>query len=765
MTSATTLYEHLEQFLAQGLRHLAATDPDGIIQALSALKLLQPATLLTNIQRNISSTTVSQADSDTFIKVLHTLHQAKIQISATKTIEPGALTPLSGMSSVYFEQDILASADAQELIDIIDLPNSFVRTHCLREYLRKASEAELRQSIDIVWCDYALSHTIASALQTRPEDAISVAKTAIQHSNLVIQWTAIQVLTTVGSTPTHQQETLEILQTRLNYLSDDSRRSRERPMQHIIKEALARVNHQYDAYRAAAQRDYAFGECYIRLLRSPKKNERYAGIYSIVRAEHPYFAIALAEAAAAEAARADGDAKIVKTTLKGLFDIRGFEAIPTITRLLDGPYAKTALETLAKFGDRSGLRYLFTHLDLKAIPAHFRGALQQYGDLVLHPLCAIIKRLENPAAYKKPFAGIFASFRSDDFVRTLIAEAEHDPIFAEKLVQLVQAMYPKQFKTSKKKGAPPLSFSQAQPLLPMLLGGKIIPKASISAFLLTPDKSRLIVLTHTQQKRVTLFNSMTWNEENVIPVNGYPLAIGITPDGKYLLAAAYISQQKAYTVDIWEIDGQSSPIGSFTHSGQVEALGATSDSRRLLIGDRNSVRVVEFGSWKEVTELQGHEWRVSFLATIPEQRLLLTGDWQGWLQVWDETTLNQVARIKSDSWAPKFATLSSDRQLLVYAGHIGVHIWETRGWREIFSQPKPKNIDCMALMPDGKHLVAGIQKKLRILKLDTLKEIVTFESDTLIRHIEVTADGKHVITFGNKGLKVWNIDLDLIEHG
>ena len=70
----------------------------------------------------------------------------------------------------------------------------------------------------------------------------------------------------------------------------------------------------------------------------------------------------------------------------------------------------------------------------------------------------------------------------------------------------------------------------------------------------------------------------------------------------------------------------------------------------------------------------------------------------------------------------------------------------------------------MVLRPDGKHLVAGTLKKLRILELDTLKEIFALESDTPIGHIEITADGKQIITFGKNGLKIWHMDMEFIER-
>lgn len=760
MASITALHERVERLMAQGLRHITAADLDALIQELSGFKLPQPAALLTSLQHHLIDHTITQVDRDTFIKVRHTLNQAGIQFSSVGTVEKRSLVPLSGMTSIYLEQSVLASVGTtQELVDIIDLPNSFLRAHCLREYLCQAAESELTRSIEIAWCDSALSQTIASALQTRPDEALALAKTALEHPNPVIQWTAIQVLKAVGALLSHQQVALAILQAELDYLGEGSRRYQEEARYYVLKEAVARVNNQDEAYRVEMQRLYDSRKHNVQRLRSAQKGEQQTGIYGIAQSKHPYFALILAEALEFD------DAKLVKSALRGLFEILGFVALPAIIRLLDGPHAIAALETLTEFGDRSVLRYIFTHLETKAIPAHFRDALQKFDTLIIPPLCATLKRLDNPAAYKKALSSIFATLRSDDFVQMLISEAERDPVYADKLLALLHGFYPKYFKTPRKKKALPQDFSAVKPMLPMLLGGRTIRKPRTAMFRLTPDTRRLVVLSHGQTNRLTVFQTATWKEETVLPVTDYPSFFAVTPDGKYLLTSTYKSQEKGHILDVWEIGGRAAPIGSFHYAEPVNCISLSADGRRLFIGGETTIAVVEFGTWNTMATLSGHQQRISFMTVIPERHLLLTGDWQGWLQVWDDVGLQPVARLKSDSWDVRFASLSSDRQLLIYAGHVGVHIWETGGWREIFSQPKPNNIDGMALTPDDKYLVAGMQKKLRILELDTLKEVFSFESDTPIRHIEVTADGKHIITFGRNGLKIWHVHMELIEQG
>ncbi|MCI0525852.1 MAG: WD40 repeat domain-containing protein, partial [Nitrospira sp.] len=134
-------------------------------------------------------------------------------------------------------------------------------------------------------------------------------------------------------------------------------------------------------------------------------------------------------------------------------------------------------------------------------------------------------------------------------------------------------------------------------------------------------------------------------------------------------------------------------------------------------GHEEAVRVLEFGTWREVAELKGHHNEVCYIQAMPG-KFILTGDWKGILQVWNETNWEKIAELKSDSWASQKAAVSSDGKYLIYGGYIGIKVWETQTWKEIASLNRPKNLDCVALTPDGKSVITGGSNGMKVWKVD-----------------------------------------------
>jgi hypothetical protein len=96
---------------------------------------------------------------------------------------------------------------------------------------------------------------------------------------------------------------------------------------------------------------------------------------------------------------------------------------------------------------------------------------------------------------------------------------------------------------------------------------------------------------------------------------------------------------------------------------------------------------------------------------------------------------------------------------LAFGSSIGLRIWETRTWTEIFAAKRPQCL-CVAWTPDRQYLLVGAGKKLKVLKFGTWKNILTFDDDDQVKSILIaSADGKRVIISGHKGSKVWQLDL------
>ncbi len=743
----------INSVLAQGLHIVSPDELGAYVQGLSALHLEQPAVLLKQIRQNIADGTQGQKDVESLVKVLQTLSQAEIRLSEAALIEKEHL--VEGCNSVYVPSHEMAQGELKDLIDIISLPNPFVRGFRVREYFKTATYEKLVQSIEIAWFDYALVNFICAGLQERPDEALKLAQMALNHRNQVIQRTALKVLERVGMEISRAQEVLDILAKRFE--------KPKTPLKHLIEEIRTKVERRYNTSSTSRQQEYAMTKKYKKFLTSSKKSERYAGMSGVVNLKDPCFTDMLARALDVEE-----DKKHIKFLLRGMVEIGGFDAISTMSRFFEGPYARQALEAVSKLGDRSVLTFLFNRIATKLPASYYRDFLPVYGDLAIEPLLYTLKTMENPVLYKSVFANIFTMLRSNALIQSIIAVIENDAEFADKFASLMLKIYPKLFEkagTQKKAGTPSLNGIKQAMLL--TLGGTKIERKYITGMFLTPDGTHLVVLTHGQghQNQVSLFSTSTWKQESSPKITGDPSLIALSVDGSYLFTARYDSSIRSNCVEIWEFGRWKTPVGRFPHSKRINNVNATSDHRYIVVGGEKTVRVIKFGSWQEVMELKGYDWRVSFMQPIPGKHMLMIGDWQGWLHVWDELTWNQIARIKSDSWAPKFAELSSDGKLLVYAGYIGIKVWETETWQETLSVSKPKGFDYMTLTPDSKYLIVSKTKTLRFLKFGTWKEVLKLDNDEKIGNIIVTPDEKQVITSGNSGIRIWDIDLpQFIEH-
>ena len=594
----------MHSILVQGPRIAGPAELDALAREFSALHLQQPAALVIQIQQHIAAGEVKQKDAESLIKILQILSQAEIQLSEAETIDLEHLR--EGYHGVYVPFDKTVQAASDDLNAILMITNPYLRGRQLIEYFQKASYDELVQSLEIIWFDYTLSNFIAEGLQTRPEEAIKLAQIALKHKNRVIWRTALNVLEKVGKQPSCRQEVLTLL----TDLAEKANKSSKWTDLRLLKPIIARIEGTYEDYLAQNRQIHRYLAANVKRLDSSKKNERYTGIYALLRAEDPYFTDMLVRALVAE-----DDQKIIRLLLRGLVDINGFEAIPYIVQMLGGPHTKQALEALTRFGDRSVLTYLFNGIPSKLALSFYKNSLPQYRLFAVNPLISTIKTLEYPDAYKSEFATIFATLRSESLVQGFVAYAEHDAGFADKLFALMRKLYPKQVKKT--------DSHTLKPSMQQMLGGIHIDKKDLLGLLVTPDGKYLLTLAHG--KWVGILDTVTWKQQTSLKTEGYPMSFNLSPDGKYILTAKWIIARREYVVEIWEFGRWQVSVGSFGVPDQVHAVALTSDNRFLLVGHEKGVKVVEFGSWRDVTDLTEHEERVTYIQSIPGRHITLTG--------------------------------------------------------------------------------------------------------------------------------------------
>jgi hypothetical protein len=603
----------------------------------------------------------------------------------------------------------------------------------LTAWFRTAPAEALAASIDLAWFDHANAEAIADGLQDRSKIAIPLAEEAWRRDNGVIRWTALRVL------ERHPQAT--------DFLAELAQAATP-PLCHHLEAAQARAEERYEALLASKARERDYLEQYAKQLESAKKGDRHSGLYVLRQTHDPWYASRLAVALEHEQ-----DLKLFKDLAAAVVEILGFEAIPALSQRLEGDFLRPALEALAQLGDRSVPAYLFAHLEEKGLVTWQQACLARYRLLALPLLLDLLRGLADWRPHKAALADIFMVMRDDRLVEALFVEAEGESDFARRFLEALPVLYPKCLK--KKKG---LTLAQLRPYAATLLGGRTLELPGLTSARLDPEgRGLLLVRNH---RRVEWLDLATGRAETLLglPERAYLSHLGLSPDGRRLLVTHTEGGQPVrYQIGVWEYGRWDQPLGQIETGIQPQTVAMTHDHRWLLVGGNQRVQRFSCTDWSEAPELPGHEGTAYYLQSMPDGRFL-TGDWAGWLQVWNTATWEAQARIKCDSWARKFARLSTDSKLLVYAGHVGLHVWETDTWREIAAVTKSLGNHFMSLSPDNRYVLIVVDKKLKFLAFGTWQEVLTLEDDTALGMPAFGADGRTLVTLGRHRVRVWNLD-------
>lgn len=754
------LQEHMGAVLAQGLRFVSPDELDALTQEFSALNLVQPAALLTQIQQHIASGNVEPKDAESFIKAQQILAQAQIRLSDAGNLHIENLSAAQSYHGVAICHDEIVSAAQNKLDDIVNIPNPVVRNHVIVEYLKQASYDELVQSIDIIWYDYSLSNAIVAGLQDRPEEALKLARMALGYKkNAVMQRTGLKVLEMVGLKANCRSTVTEILATLL------IKKAKE-PLSYVIKETQAKIEDTYPAYRIAQQKCINEHAHSIRQLSAPKKSDRLKAIRALAKTKNPCFTKVVMQALE------DLARDVVNAAIKALVKIGGFAAIPHLAYLLEQDpsvtvFSHAAAEALYAFGDRQGLEY-FLRRKLR-FPLEAYVQIADFGELAFHPLLRLLKGFENPTQYSEGFASLFRLLRSEQFARKILEYVRKDDQLGEQLLAILQAAYPAQSQKILK--AAPEKHTAVQTLVTAMLGEnphKLVAhlrhKALIHNLCVAPDRNVMAVLDALGN--VTIWKIGTWKKVTSFPLKTtrqhyYIHQIAFTPEGEYLIVTNNLDN----AVDILKAGEWKNCLASLKHNTGVYSVATTEDGRYVLGGGRETVKIWEFGTWQEVAELTGHSNGIEVIQVVPGKSYLLTGDRNGVIQVWNTTAWKKIADLKVNNIIANSVAISPDGSFVIAVETLArylettVIVWETEAWEKSSSFVIPSRIPVtsFAFTPDGKYLLTGADE-IRFLKVRTWEEVLKLTNNDT-RALTVTPDSKYVVA----GANVWRVDWSLMD--
>jgi WD40 repeat protein/beta-lactamase regulating signal transducer with metallopeptidase domain len=152
---------------------------------------------------------------------------------------------------------------------------------------------------------------------------------------------------------------------------------------------------------------------------------------------------------------------------------------------------------------------------------------------------------------------------------------------------------------------------------------------------------------------------------------GWVRGVAFTPDGKTIVSAGRDSAIRVWDADkgveVKRIDMSVKPVD--VTRGWIEALALSPDGKRVVVGQNETVYVVDLGSGDKVRQFYGHGEKVLGVAFAPDGRTVLSGGSDATARWWDVETGRELHVFRGHRnwvWAVNFSP--EGRRLLTAGG-------------------------------------------------------------------------------------------------
>jgi hypothetical protein len=234
---------------------------------------------------------------------------------------------------------------------------------------------------------------------------------------------------------------------------------------------------------------------------------------------------------------------------------------------------------------------------------------------------------------------------------------------------------------------------------------------------------------------------------------GQVLAVGLTPDGRSVLAACADHQVRRFDL---ETGVQRLCFGRSPQD--IYCLAVAPGSGYVLTGQGASVRVWDT-SGHEVVRLMGHTNAVRSIAVSRDGQRAVTGGDDRTLRLWDLASGREIERWAGHRAEITSAALSADEHFIVSGGRDQtLRLWDVRGRREVRSFPVPRGlVFTVAFSSDGKAIVSGhFDTTLRLWEVATGRELRRFSGHRQMIAAVAMIAGRVISASHDQTLRVWD---------
>ena len=305
-------------------------------------------------------------------------------------------------------------------------------------------------------------------------------------------------------------------------------------------------------------------------------------------------------------------------------------------------------------------------------------------------------------------------------------------------------------------------------------------KGSVDAVAITPDGKQIVSASTSTDSTIKIWNIETG--ENIDTFIGHQSsirAIAITPDGKNIVSASSDT-----TLKVWDLQTGQCLYTCIGHQKSVSVLAihpdgdkviSGSDDKRLILWDLKTGQLL-----REIKTFEGYFYAIGIAKygmsfTGDEKKLLVAtrvAERHNPFEVCDIATGEVLKNLTDETWLGTYITRiaitpTPDETKVVVASEDrnGIKILSLKTGIPLgsFEAHCGQDVTALAITPDGKQLVTGAWKTIKIWDLTKIQTKSKIKS--LIKHgssvqaLAITPDGKQAISGdGNGTIIIWDID-------